>query len=137
MKVLASALLLSLTATPALAHEGQPAPAQPAASAPSDELPLTPRFAAAVTAYRNCVMEAVDAGSLADHREMASAAMAACAIARGQMASQLASDIRQQHPSFAPAAIDTSAANGLDTIEPMIEDAAIERAHAKYAQSMI
>jgi len=136
VKVLASALLLSLIATPALAREGEPAkPATPAAA--SDELPLTPRFAAAVTAYRNCVMEAVDAGSLADHREMATAAMASCAIARGQMASQLASDIRQQHPSFAPAAIDTTAANGLDTIEPMIEDAAIERAHAKYAQSMI
>jgi hypothetical protein len=137
VKVLASALLLSLIATPALAREGKPAPAQPAATASNDELPLTPRFAAAVTAYRNCVMEAVDAGSLADHRAMATAAMASCAIARGQMASQLASDIRQQRPSLAAVAVDTSAATGLEQIDPMIEDAAIERAHAKYAASMI
>jgi hypothetical protein len=135
--LLASALLMALTATPALAGAREGTPAQPAASAPSEDLPMTPRFAAAVTAYRNCVMEAVDAGSLADHHEMASAAMAACAIARGQMASQLASDIRQQHPGFTPVTADTSAASAVDQIEPMIEDAAIERAHAKYAQSMI
>src|SRR6478736_2168197 len=114
---------MTLIATPALAGTREGAePAQPAASAPaSDDLPLTPRFAAAVTAYRNCVMEAVDAGSIADHREMATAAMASCAIARGQMVSQLAADIQQQHPGFTPVAANTTAAGGVDQIDPMIE----------------
>jgi hypothetical protein len=134
--ILASAaVILGGIGTPVLAGQQGAATAAPV-SVVSDDLPLTPRFASLLTSYRNCVLIQVDAGSLDDQRTMARQALSACAISRGEMRSQLLADIRASNPALAHAAAVQAAEAGLEQIDPMIEAAAIDRAHMAYARNM-
>ena len=126
---------IALQPLPLFAHTAKLPVAQPVALA-ADELPMTARFASLVTTYRNCVLLQVDKGALASHGEMADRAMSACALSRHEVESQLVADIEAEHPKLAPAVATRSAQGGMDQIDPMIESAALERAHARYARDM-
>lgn len=103
----------------------------------TDDLPLTPRFATLLTGYRNCVLREVDQSvPLSDQKTMAQRAMSACALARGELRTQLLSDIRAQKPQISPALAQRAARTGLDQLDPMIEQAAVDWAHMRYARDM-
>jgi hypothetical protein len=125
---------LGLTALPAQART--PVAVQSDATASAD-LPLTPRFASLLASYRDCVLREVDENiPLGDHHSMARQALTACALSRGEMQAQLLSDILQQRPALSPALAASVADNGIGQIEPMIEQAAIDWAHVRYARIM-
>ena len=101
-----------------------------------EELPLTDRFAGLLTSYRNCVLAEVEASPLGVQETMAREAMLACAISRGELRAQLISDIREKQPRIKNAVALVSAENGLAQVDPMIEAAAIDWAHKRYARTM-
>lgn len=101
-----------------------------------EELPLTDRFAGLLTSYRNCVLAEVEASPLGVQETMAREAMSACAISRGELRAQLISDIREKQPRIKNAVALVSAENGLAQVDPMIEAAAIDWAHKRYARTM-
>lgn len=102
----------------------------------TEELPLTDRFAGLLTSYRNCVLAEVEASPLGVQKTMAREAMTACAISRGELRSQLISDIREKLPKISNAVALRSAEGGLAQVDPMIEQAAIDWAHRRYASTM-
>ncbi|MBO9671600.1 MAG: hypothetical protein J7485_13915 [Sphingobium sp.] len=102
----------------------------------TEELPLTDRFAGLLTSYRNCVLAEVEASPLGIQETMAREAMTACAISRGELRSQLISDIREKLPKISNAVALRSAEGGLAQVDPMIEEAAIDWAHKRYARTM-
>jgi len=137
VKALAAAIMvtaLGLQALPAFAQDPAPTLAKPAAS--TDDLPLTPRFSALLSKYRDCVLQQVDQAPLGDQRVMAQDAMAACALSRGEMQAQLLSDIRAQSPATPQKIALRSAETGMDQIDPMIEESAVDWAHVRYGRSM-
>jgi hypothetical protein len=138
MKTTATTLLVAtatITALPASAKAPVKPVAQPV-SLSSDELPLTNRFASMLTSYRNCVLAEVEASPLGVQQQMAREAMSACAISRGELRAQLISDIREKQPKLGNAVALRSAEEGLAQVDPMIEQAAIDWAHKRYARSM-
>jgi hypothetical protein len=108
----------------------------PAAISSLDDLPLTPRFANLLTSYRNCVLRQVDQGILGEQAAMAREAMSACALSRGELGAQLLADIRDAHPALGHALARTTAEAGMAQLEPMIEAAAVDQAHMRYASTM-
>jgi hypothetical protein len=143
MKAVRIALLgfaFGLTALPTalMAASSDTESAQPVAlsSLSPDELPLTSRFASLLTSYRNCVLQEVDQGMLGEQQDMARTAMSSCALSRGELRAQLLMDIRTQRPALSPAAAQTSAESGIAMLEPMIEAAAVDQAHMRYASTM-
>jgi len=102
----------------------------------TEELPLTDRFAGLLTSYRNCVLAEVEASPLGIQETMAREAMTACAISRGELRAQLISDIREKLPKISNAVALRSAEGGLAQVDPMIEEAAIDWAHKRYARTM-
>lgn len=102
----------------------------------TEELPLTDRFAGLLTSYRNCVLAEVEASPLGIQETMAREAMTACAISRGELRAQLISDIREKLPKVSNAVALRSAEGGLAQVDPMIEAAAIDWAHRRYASTM-
>jgi len=136
--LLASILVttLAMQALPAQAQQAEPVAVQTGATA-SDDLPLTPRFASLLSSYRDCVLHEVDEKiALGDQRAMAQQAMSACALSRGEMRAQLVSDILKQDPALNPAKAASAADTGVEQIEPMIEQAAVDWAHVRYARTM-
>jgi hypothetical protein len=127
--------MATITALPASAKAPVKPVAQPV-SLSSDELPLTDRFASMLTSYRNCVLAEVEASPLGVQQQMAREAMSACAISRGELRAQLISDIREKQPKLSNAVALRSAEGGLAQVDPMIEQAAIDWAHKRYARSM-
>jgi hypothetical protein len=119
-------------ALPAIAQEVAVTPV----SVSTDDLPLTEGFSVLLTSYRNCVLRQVDSGQLGSQQEMAKEAMSACALARGALRSQLVTDIRSQRPHMADAVALISADGGLEQVDPMIEAAAVDWAHMRYARTM-
>lgn len=99
-------------------------------------MPFTPAFGTSITRYRNCVLRAVDAQALTDAATMASDAMNACALYRGEVQAQLASDIAAHNPQHAQEIALTQAENGMAVVDPMIAQAAAERAHMAFARVM-
>lgn len=144
MKAGLAALLVTMAvvqALPATAREAVPAPQTPApqtiAASSVAELPLTQRFASLLTSYRNCVLRQVDRTTqLGDQQEMAQNAMSACALSRGELRSQLIADIRNEQPHLSSALVLSHADTGLEQVDPMIEAAAIDWAHMRYARDM-
>jgi hypothetical protein len=128
--------MATLSALPASAQKvfGKQATQQIALS--TEELPLTDRFAGLLTSYRNCVLAEVEASPLGVQENMAREAMTACAISRGELRTQLISDIRETRPRIGHAVALRSADNGLAQVDPMIEQAAIDWAHRRYASTM-
>lgn len=124
-------VLTGLSALPASAQT----PARPVTIS-ADDLPLTPRFATLLTGYRNCVLKQIDQAPLGSQQDMAAQAMSACALSRGELQSQLISDVRSAYPKAASAAAAKAAEHGIDQLDPMIEQAAVAQAHARYARNM-
>jgi hypothetical protein len=122
-----------LQALPALAQ--RPVATTKVAST-TDDLPLTPQFAALLSKYRDCVLHQVDQAALGDQRMMAQDAMSACALSRGEVQAQLLSDIRSQKPAAPQMIAMRSAETGMDQVDPMVEESAIDWAHVRYARSM-
>jgi hypothetical protein len=130
------ALLVTMIALSPLPASAKSLKAQPV-SLTTDELPLTDQFADLLTSYRNCVLMKVDAtSSLGAQQDMARQAMSACALSRGELQAQLISDIRAQQPAISNAVALRSAESGMAQVDPMIEAAAIDRAHIRYARTM-
>ncbi|MBO9579760.1 MAG: hypothetical protein J7498_02610 [Sphingobium sp.] len=129
-------ILAAMSALPASAQKmsGKQA-AQPIALS-AEEIPATDRFAGLLTRYRNCVLAEVEAAPLGIQETMAREAMAACAISRGELRSQLFSDIREKRPKVGNAVALVSADYGVAQVDPMIEQAAIDWAHRRYARNM-
>lgn len=137
MKAGIAAILITVTAFHALPAFAGDTKAQPVAAS-ADELPLTDTFASLLTSYRNCVLKHVDRADLGiTQQDMAKNAMSACALARGELRSQLLQDIKAQRPMMASALVTRDADNGLEQVDPMIEAAAVDRAHARYARVML
>lgn len=127
---------LGMQALPAQAQQAEPAAVQTGATA-TDDLPLTPRFASLLSSYRDCVLHEVDEKiALGNQRDMALQAMSACALSRGEMRAQLVSDILRQDPALSTTRATSAADTGVEQIEPMIEQAAIDWAHVRYARTM-
>jgi hypothetical protein len=134
-----TAIGLAAISSPSLASPSlsSDAPARPAAlSVAPEDLPLTPHFAGKLTRYRNCVLKAVDSGMLGEQTAMARDAMSACALSRGELRSQLLADLRAAHPALNPSAALATAETGMAQLDPMIEAAAIDQAHLRYARDM-
>ncbi|MGD9812215.1 MAG: hypothetical protein AB7U35_12945 [Sphingobium sp.] len=123
---------LSFSTAPALAKNAAIA----SVHSPAD-MPFTPAFGASLDRYRNCVLMQVDAQPLTSAAHMASEAMTACAIVRTEVQHQLASDIETQNPHHTQDIALTHAEGGMGIVDPMIEEAAIERAHMAFARVMI
>ncbi len=123
---------IGIQAAPALAKGAM----EPASVQAQIDMPFTPAFGASIDRYRNCVLRAVDAQALTSAATMAGDAMTACAMARTEVQHQLASDIAAQNPRHAQTVALTHAESGMATIDPMIEDAAVERAHMAFARVM-
>ncbi|MBO9575800.1 MAG: hypothetical protein J7494_08705 [Sphingobium sp.] len=137
MKSGLAVILVTATAFFALPAAAQEATAQRAAPS-AEDLPLTDNFANLLTSYRNCVLKHVDRSDLGiTQQDMAKNAMSACALARGELRSQLLEDIKNIRPQMASALIMRDADNGLEQVDPMIEAAAVDRAHARYARAML
>lgn len=134
MKAVSALILLSALSVAASAL-AQGAPAPKSASA-TDDLPLTPRFSALLSGYRDCVLQEVDKTALGSQQAMANAAMQACALARGEVEAQLLADVRAQNPSQAHKVAYRAAQDGMAQIDPMIEATAVDWAHVRYARSM-
>lgn len=135
MKAGLAAILVTMAAFQALPAAAQEAAPQQVAVS-NAELPLTERFSSLLTSYRNCVLRQVDSGQLGHQQEMAKAAMSACALARGALRSQLVSDIQSDQPDLGAALALSHADSGLEQVDPMIEAAAIDWAHMRYARNM-
>jgi hypothetical protein len=127
--------MAALSALPASAQRVSGRPATQIALS-TEELPLTDRFAGLLTSYRNCVLAEIEASPLGVQEHMAREAMTACAISRGELRAQLISDIRVSRPRIGNAVALRSADNGLAQVDPMIESAAIDWAHKRYASTM-
>lgn len=134
--LLASIALTALSLQPLPASAQTPVSVQSGATAVGD-LPLTPRFAALLSGYRDCVLREVEETvALGDQREMARDAMSACVLSRWEMRTQLLSDILRSEPAISPAVAAASADSGVDQIEPMIHQAAVDWAHVRYGRIM-
>ncbi len=118
---------------PAFAQDAAPQPVAVSA----DDLPLTARFATLLGSYRNCVLEQVDDAPLGLQQDMAKNAMQACALTRGELRNQLIADIQAQDTRMDADLAAQSADNGLQQVDPMIEAAAVDWAHVRYARNMI
>lgn len=123
-----------MSALPASAHAAQAKMQTVSATA---DLPLTDQFADLLTSYRNCVLLKVEAAPLGAQQEMAKQAMSACALSRSELRAQLVSDIQAQQPDVNAAVALRSADSGMDEVDPMIEAAALNQAHLRYARNMI
>ena len=135
MKLGLAVFLVTATAFYALPATAQQATAQPVAIA-AEELPLTENFSNRLTSYRNCVLKQVDKGQLGSQQDMAKSAMSACALSRGELRAQLVSDIQAQQPHLSTAIALRNAENGLEQVDPMVEAAAVDWAHMRYARTM-
>ncbi len=135
MKAGLATLLVTVIALSPLPASARTATAQPV-SLTADELPLTDQFADLLTSYRNCVLMKVDASPLGSQQDMAQQAMSACALSRGELRAQLISDIQAQQPAISNAVALRGAESGLAQVDPMIEAAAIDRAHIRYSRNM-
>ena len=124
---------LAIQAAPALAETAPSNTSIPAEA----EMPLSEQFVSAPTRYRNCVLKEVDAQALADKDRMVREAMESCAIVRSEVQEQLATDIRTSNPAHTQEAALSQAEGALTGIDPMIEEAAAERASIAYARVMI
>ncbi len=138
MKAGLAAILVTMAMSQALPANARtaatPAPQQIALN--SAELPLTERFASLLTSYRNCVLRQVDRTQLGEQQEMARTAMSACALSRGELRTQLISDIQNEQPHLSVALVLHHADTGLEQVDPMIEAAAVDWAHVRYARNM-
>jgi len=135
MKAILATLMVSsaaFLALPASANSGT----QPAALSTAD-LPLTDHFAGLLTSYRNCVLAEVDAAPLGAQRDMAQQAMSACGVSRDHLRAQLVSDIRSSQPALSSAMALRSADHGMEQVDPMIEAAALNWVHLRYASNML
>jgi hypothetical protein len=123
---------MGLSATPALAQDPAPTLSGPGAA----DMPFTDQFASAVTRYRNCVLKSMDGQALTDATTMTRGAMKDCAAYRSEVQQQLAADIAAQNAGHAQHVALVQAEDGVASIDPMIEQAAIERAHMAFARVM-
>jgi len=128
--------MIALSPLPASAKSLTKSPAPQPVSLATDELPLTDQFADLLTSYRNCVLMKVDAETLGTQQDMAHQAMSACALSRGELEARLISDIQAQQPAISNAVALRGAESGMAQVDPMIEAAAIDRAHIRYARTM-
>lgn len=135
MKAGLTTLLITLAALSPLPASAK-APVTKPVSLTTDELPLTDQFASLLTSYRNCVLLHVDAAQLGSQQDMAHQAMSACALSRGELQAQLIADIQARQPKISNAVAYRGAQSGMAQVDPMIEAAAIDRAHIRYASNM-
>ncbi len=141
MKACLATLMVSLSAFSGPAFSALPASAREAAPQPvaqsTADLPLTDRFASLLTSYRNCVLAEVDASPLGVQQAMARDAISACSLSRGQLRGQLVSDIRASRPRISATVALRSADSGMAQVDPMIEAAAVDWVHLRYASHML
>ncbi len=141
MKAGLATLMVSLSAFSGPAFSALPASAREASSQPvalsTADLPLTDHFASLLTSYRNCVLAEVDAAPLGVQQEMARDAISACSLSRTQLRAQLVSDIRASRPRTSSAIALRSAESGMAQVDPMIEAAAVDWVHLRYASNML
>ncbi len=100
------------------------------AAGKSHDLPLTPAFSAAVSEYRDCVLDSLDRVSPAQPRAMVTAAIAACGDKQAAVRSQLATDIHAARPDQSVQAAAVAAQNGVAQLNPIIAAVALDHARA-------
>tara|TARA_R110000782_G_scaffold167129_5_gene259153 strand:+ start:8208 stop:8609 length:402 start_codon:yes stop_codon:yes gene_type:complete len=132
MKKVLAAIMVTVLGAQAL-----PALAETAASVPAQaDMPFTEQFASALTRYRNCVLRQVDNQALTTIEHMTSEAISACVIAHGEVQQQLAADIRAQKRGHTQEVAMRHAQDAMASVDPMIEQAAAERARVAFARVM-
>jgi hypothetical protein len=121
----------------AIAVIGIVAPAMRVAAQPRPvDLPLSPRFSLALTVYRNCVLDEIDVSPLSNPTKMATRAVGTCTAMRGEVRARLIADILEAHPGYSAALAKSAADSGMKVIDPLITQAARDRAHMMFASAL-